>query len=150
MRMEERHLMGITQENEISEVLSNFSPYLISLRKGEKFQKEMAQKFAKNATFRVVMCAEEIAGFVAFYVNNQVDKIAYISMIAVKEKFRKQGIGGLLLKECEKVSKLNAMKKINLEVLLDNISAIDFYKRNGFKCIENRKTTLLMSKDISK
>ncbi len=142
------NFMEIKSENQIVKILQSFSSCLASLRNSESFTKEIAKKFSLKAKFRVVLCNNEIAGFIAFYSNNQVDKITYISMIAVKEKFRNQGIGLLLLKDCEQISKSNTMKKINLEVLLDNIVAIEFYKKNGFVCIEKRKKTLLFSKDI--
>lgn len=153
MRKEKKEIgrltfVEMTQENEIAEILNNFSSCLTSLRKGEDFQKKIAKKFALNANFKVALCDGEIAGFIAFYANNSVDKIAYISMIAVKEKYRKQGFGLLLLQECEKNAKVSAMKTINLEVLLENTAAIEFYKRNGFICKEKRATALLMSKDI--
>ena len=150
-KMMKKHTYNIVQikkESEILEVLQCFSHYFNLLRNNIELQNQMAKKYSAQAQFRVVLCEGEIAGFISFYANNQIDRVAYVSMIAVSEKFRRRGFGKILLENYENISKLKNMKKINLEVLLSNTAAINFYERYGFTCIESRNTTLLMSKDI--
>ena len=144
--MEKIRRIQLKDKIEIKKILDDFSCCLPSLEKGEEQREMMAQKFSNFSEFLVIYIQEEIAGFVAFYANNCVEKIAYISMIAVKKNFRQQGVGALLLKECESVARKNGMKKIKLEVLKENSTAISFYQKKGFLFSEKREDALYMIK----
>lgn len=78
------------------------------------------------------------------YVNNGLKGIVVydliydrieIEYIIVDSNYRKKGIGTKLLKEVEK----NNVKNITLEVRESNISAIEFYKKNGYNIETIRK-----------
>jgi ribosomal-protein-alanine N-acetyltransferase len=53
--------------------------------------------------------------------------------IAVKENYRKTGIGTLLIRSTLNVAKQNSPANIRLEVRSSNSAAIEFYKKHGFK-----------------
>jgi ribosomal-protein-alanine N-acetyltransferase len=59
--------------------------------------------------------------------------------IAVREQFRKRGIGGLLLKETINFLKTNKIQSVWLEVRKSNFTAQDFYRRSGFVFCGERK-----------
>ena len=58
--------------------------------------------------------------------------------IVVKKDKRHQGIGQKLLQELFKLAKEIGLVKINLEVNINNTSAINLYEKFGFKSIGRR------------
>lgn len=75
---------------------------------------------------------ENFQGVIAFYLNDFIDYTAFITIIAVDEKFRCKGIGKKLLLQAENTAKQKLMKKIRLSVKDENINAVQFYKKNGY------------------
>ena len=75
----------------------------------------------------------KILGFVSFYhIKNEVE----IIQIAIIKPYRRKNYGSLLI---NKIKKLNNIKKIFIEVSVENFQAIKFYLKNGFKKIGIRK-----------
>jgi ribosomal protein S18 acetylase RimI-like enzyme len=99
--------------------------------KDEKLINTLAQKYAEIAEFYVVYVGNETAGFIAYYCNDE-SRNAFVSMLMVREKFQRQGIGRAFLdrviEDCEKLGK----DRIRLEVDTDNAKGLSFYKKNGF------------------
>ena len=78
----------------------------------------------------------EIAGYIC---GTALFEEGEISKIAVKEKYRKTGIGNKLVTDmvarmCEK-----GVEKIFLEVRVSNVAAINLYTKNGFEKTRIRK-----------
>lgn len=86
---------------------------------------------------RILLVAEdknELIGFlIGTFVSNIYKKIGYIDDIFVKKKFRKQGIGGKLIKEFEKLMNKRKVKELMLGVSVKNKKALRFYKKLGFE-----------------
>lgn len=83
-----------------------------------------------------IICAEsdgKLVGMVAFYCNDLESKTAYITQIAVKKNAQGAGIGGLLMRKCEEVSRQNGMVYLRLEVRNDNLNAIKFYQKHDLQ-----------------
>jgi ribosomal protein S18 acetylase RimI-like enzyme len=99
--------------------------------KDDKLINTLAQKFVQFAEFYVVYVDNETAGFIAYYCNDE-SRNAFVSMLMVREKFQRQGIGRAFLdrviEDCEKLGK----DRIRLEVDTDNAKGLSFYKKNGF------------------
>lgn len=57
----------------------------------------------------------------------------YISNLAVKNTYRRQGIGGKLLASCEQVAREWGYREIRLHVLENNHSAKQLYFGNGYQ-----------------
>jgi len=81
---------------------------------------------------------------------------AHINYFVISQKFRKQGFGSYLMcyliKECKKLK----IKKLNLEVSKNNITAENFYSRFNFSTVGIRKNyykdgsdALLKEKNLS-
>ena len=81
-----------------------------------------------------------IIGFVIFY--HVRDEIEIIKIGIMKSRQRKN-YGSLII---NKIKKLNDIKKIFLEVSLENTQAINFYLKNGFKKIGIRKAYYKVNK----
>lgn len=97
----------------------------------EKDISRLAEKFAQHARFLAAYKGEEIAGFIAYYRNDET-KTAYISMIIIKETHQGQGVGSCLLKHMIADCTALGQKRIRLEVAIQNKKAIEFYVRKGF------------------
>ena len=77
--------------------------------------------------------AQKIIGFVIFYhVKDEIE----IIQIGIMKSCQRKNYGSLII---DKIKKLNDVKKIFLEVSVQNSQAINFYLKNGFKKIGIRK-----------
>lgn len=74
----------------------------------------------------------EIVGFISFYANDVINKVAYINQLAIEQAYQNKGIGNILMKYSLTMSKEFGMTKAKLEVAKKNKKAINFYLRNGF------------------
>ncbi|WP_107668048.1 N-acetyltransferase [Cyanothece sp. BG0011] len=59
----------------------------------------------------------------------------YINTLAVHKDYRKQGIGTQLINEVKNQAKKQNISLLTLNVWSDNMTAIEFYKRQGFSRI---------------
>ena len=76
---------------------------------------------------------QKIIGFVCFYhVRNEIE----ILQIGIIKSCQRKKYGSLII---NKIKKLNDVKKIFLEVSVENSQAINFYLKNGFRKIGIRK-----------
>ena len=74
--------------------------------------------------------------FAAVYMNDNENKIAYISSIGINEQERSKHFGSKLISYCEKESKKNGMRTIQLEVNKENTTANIFYLKNGYSYLQ--------------
>ena len=84
-------------------------------------------------TFKIwKISTEKIIGFVCFYhVKDEIE----IVQICIDKSYQRKNYGSLII---NKIKNLD-IKKIFLEVSVENSQAINFYKKNGFKKIGIRK-----------
>lgn len=94
-------------------------------------------KLIKHAEVFVAKQAEEDLGFIAVYANDHEQQCAFVSAIGVKEKFRGQGIGALLLNRAVEIAREKGMRRIRIEVSLQNHAALRLYSRYGFSKIDH-------------
>ena len=82
----------------------------------------------------------KIIGFVIFYhVKDEIE----IIRIAITKSCQRKNYGSLII---NKIKNLNDTRKIFLEVSIENIQAINFYLKNGFKKIGIRKAYYKINK----
>ena len=97
-----------------------------SIKDFENYFKEETIKIWKIST-------QKIIGFVIFYhVKNEIE----IIQIGIMKSCQRKNYGSLIV---NKIKKLKDIRKIFLEVSVENIQAINFYLKNGFKKIGIRK-----------
>lgn len=89
-----------------------------------------------NYIFLLAAVDNEIAGYIGLYIAMDEGDI---TNIAVKEKFRKQGIAKKILEAMIERCKQRKIININLEVRESNFAAIKLYEKFGFENIGIRK-----------
>ena len=137
-------------EEQVYEVLTEFQDCLKSLQRSDAFRRAMSQKFSKNALVYVLKEGADHVGFAAFYANNTDTRIAFISMIAVKEESRGRHYGSTLMEKVSLTAVENGMRWMQLEVQRSNTAAISFYQKHGFVMIgEKSADSYLMSKELT-
>ena len=118
--------------DEILSVLTKFQKDLFVLSKNSEYKEYMAEKFLKKGVVIVRKVNGIDVGFCAFYANDDEGKTAYISFIAVERQYRNQGYGTALLYKVLEIARKSGMERIKLEVDDSNLTAVKFYKKNGF------------------
>ena len=103
-------------------------------------EKQMLYEMNENpvAYLYVAVVDHEVVGFIDFYITFN---SASISQIAVKETFRRKGIGEMLLQQMEKDFQTQAdpIEFSTLEVRKSNEGARAFYLKNGYEEITVKK-----------
>ena len=81
-----------------------------------------------------------VVGFIVFYrVKDEIE----IIKIGIIKSCQRKNYGSLII---NKIKKLNNIRKIFLEVSIENTQAINFYLKNGFKKIGIRKAYYRVNK----
>jgi len=76
---------------------------------------------------------------IAYIVFSHLRDEVHILNIAVDKKFRRRGIGSLLLRHTLNLAKSLGAKKATLEVRVSNIAAQSLYRKFGFKVVTIRR-----------
>jgi len=97
------------------------------------FERELQIEFSN---FFAAIENREIAGYICLW---RVSDEGQITNIAVKEKFRRKGLGSRLMKYIIDISYAMKIKKMFLEVRASNYPALKLYEKFGFKKIGVRK-----------
>ena len=105
--------------------------------------------FASDEQIRTLVCArdKESGELVGYYALQYVMDEAEIAIIAVKRKFRRQGLGRLLLEEIRSFAIGRGITKIHLEVRSENEAAVHLYRSFGFLEVGRRKNYYEAPKD---
>ena len=89
----------------------------------------------ENSRFLVAV-GDEIAGYIGV---QEICGEAYITNVAVFEKYRKKGIGRMLLKAAADGALSRNCEFITLEVRVSNSAAIALYESEGFEMVGVRR-----------
>lgn len=99
---------------------------------------DYASKLMNNAIVLLLKKGNEPAvAFAAFYANDNVNYIAYLSTIGVAEACKGKRYGKALLLCAEQIAAEKNMKALKLEVKKSNTSAIGFYEHMGYTYFES-------------
>ncbi|MGC8514653.1 MAG: ribosomal protein S18-alanine N-acetyltransferase [Thermoplasmata archaeon] len=95
--------------------------------------------------FLIYQFGDNIVGFLAGskYSSNE----ARILLLAVEKSFRKMGIGTTLVNDFTKLCMQLGMMSVRLEVRVDNIEAINFYRKLKFVVISTMRNYYSDSSD---
>lgn len=83
-----------------------------------------------NAIYKVITVEDEVVAYGGFH---QIFDEAHITNIAVKESFRHQGFGKMLMDALIKEAKERKIVAMTLEVRVSNVNALKLYEKFGFK-----------------
>lgn len=106
--------------------------------------------FIKDNTAIIIGAFNEnvLIGFIWGYIKKENIEEAHVNYFFIKDNYRSQGIGKLLIKEMqEKLSCMN-VKKIELLVDKTNEKAINFYAKQGFSVKEKKENKIKLIKEI--
>lgn len=79
-----------------------------------------------------------LVGLLAIYCNDKASNLAFISNLSVTPDHYKQNIASQLLENCIEYASMQGFISINLEVHVDNIAALNLYKKyKFFKCLHD-------------
>lgn len=106
-----------------------------------------SQKLADYANFIVCRCSGQMAGILAFYMNNGL--FAYVTFICTLKDFQGLSIFSGMLYKLECLSREKGYRKIRLEVACSNITAQQIYLHKGFSVVEKGDNTIFMEKKLA-
>lgn len=103
------------------------------------FSKDLIKKLIRKSTFFLKLeknkIRKEIIGFV-IVVKDRRDRANLINFL-INPKYHKKGYGSrLLYNTVQKIKELNDIKKIVLNVQVENTAAIKLYRKFGFKIVQ--------------
>lgn len=109
-------------------------------------------------TLQMIQSSASLDNFVGFVACDGEDVIGYVMAVycideadilnvAVKNSYRKQGIGGMLLSKLLSALKEKGVAKAFLEVRMSNLPAKELYKKHRFTEIGVRKNYYADSED---
>lgn len=105
----------------------------------EAFTKELLTLLLQdsNSVGLIAQVNGEIAGFIIGLIHHiRGMKTGHIYTIDVAIKHRRKGVGEKLLKELEKIFAKKGVKICYLEARLNNVAALELYKKQGYTKIE--------------
>ena len=102
------------------------------------YPKYLFKAFLKDPflLFLVYLNNEKVIGYIVASLENGK---GHIISLAVHPEFRRRGVGSALLKEVLTSMKKRGILTVKLEVNENNVSAINFYKKHGFKFLKKIK-----------
>ena len=105
--------------------------------------------FASDESVRILVCAKEkeTGEIIGYYALQYVIDEAEIAIIAVKRKFRRQGLGRIILEEIQRFCQNKKITRLHLEVRSENEAAIHMYRAFGFEEVGRRKNYYEAPKD---
>lgn len=89
-------------------------------------------KLKSNAELVTHYVAGELAGFVAFYCNDESKNMSFITLVLLSPEHRGLGLASCMIDYTLKYSKRKGFKRCALEVNMDNAPAIKLYQKYGF------------------
>ena len=102
-------------------------------REGKEYFKDMIE----NNIVYVAEVSEKIIGYLAGSISEQISYItetfAELDNMYIDEKYRRFGVGTLLINEFKKYCKDNSIENIKVTASAKNSKAIQFYMKNGFE-----------------
>jgi ribosomal-protein-alanine N-acetyltransferase len=104
------------------------------------------EKISEKAVIITIYSCGILQGFIAYYNNDEKKETAYLTMIAIDPDNQGMGYGISLIDLSIKNLKKEGFKKYQLEVLKDNLKAINIYEEFGFTKKEDNGNTVIMEK----
>jgi ribosomal protein S18 acetylase RimI-like enzyme len=111
---------------------------------------QYVDKLKKNATIISIDKNGQLIAFIAYYDNDPDCELAFLSMLAVESGSKKMGYGNTLLQISIKEIEKKGFKRYGLEVIKDNLKAIQLYEKHGFLFSGERENNFIyMEKKIT-
>ncbi len=106
----------------------------------------------KNSIYLTASRGRKVVGYIgAWFMKKRV----HITNLAVDPEFQRKKVASTLLSEILRISSIQRIEKITLEVRASNKAAISLYKKHGFKILgyrkkyyNNQEDALVMGKEL--
>ena len=129
----EKCLEKLREDNELSIFLRRVNHlFPISLSEKEALS-ELADKFIKKGTISVIREENRIISLCAGYANDDLNKRAYISVVATLPEYADKGYGRIVVQNFICKARQKGMKAVHLYAVKENIPAIKMYENLGFE-----------------
>ena len=125
-------LLPLVDKSRIKNIICKLDDvFLHSVAKRPEFDR-LVDKIASRAIVVVACLDGRDVGYCAFYMNDFKSRMAYITLIAVREEYQNMRIGTDLIQYVKQTARVNGIHEIRLEVEEENTDGIRFYERNYF------------------
>jgi len=94
-------------------------------------QQWINKSYSSQSNTLILRLDNWIIGHVSIRMNNQT-KSAHIFHLIIDPEQRQKGYGSLLISTAEELIIKNNLKKITINVLINNLAAKNFYEKNNF------------------
>lgn len=121
-----------TQKEEIVEFFNENNCLFVDPFSGHVDINEYMEKLFTHAEIIICKQSNEICGMICAYMNDEKERNGYIQVVLVKREFQNSGIGKKLLSEVIYLAKEKKLKKLNLNVDVENEVAQGLFKKFGF------------------
>jgi ribosomal protein S18 acetylase RimI-like enzyme len=105
-------------------------------------------KLLSTAELFISLDKGQCQGFIAYYCNDEVSRIAYVSLILVAPAYRSSKTGYLLTHMVLEQARLRGFAACRLEVRKINLQAQAFYRKLGFEQVEERAEKYLLERRL--
>lgn len=95
----------------------------------------MEMRFFLSRPRTLAMVAESIQQIVGFEIVHMQGNDGHVITIDVRPDFRKRGVASGLFTECEVQLRAAGVKRCKLEVSVENLAALAFYEKHGFRVV---------------
>ena len=96
------------------------------------FPKNLFQQYLKEYNDGCDVVLDQFESILGYAILAEKNRYGYVLSIAVHPKNRNKGVAVFLMNSLESKSKEKSFKKLNLDVRVDNRSAIAVYRKLGF------------------
>lgn len=107
--------------------------------------KSYSKKLYEQANRFEIFDDNNLKGLIAVYINNNK---GFITNVSIEEEYQGKNLAKTLLDNCLEFLILNNCKIVSLNVNIDNLKAINFYLKNGFKKNKQENNILIMEKNL--
>jgi [ribosomal protein S18]-alanine N-acetyltransferase len=115
----------------------------------------VAENSGVNQEPKVADEETDFHGIIGFVVADRVRTTGHIITIDVRAAARGQGVGSALLETAEAQLNSSGCRTVRLETAVDNLAALDFYKKHGYSVVRtapryysNGLDALVFEKDL--
>jgi len=135
--------------NEIEEHLRQADEDFVPPLSGRVEIAAYASKLAAKAVRFEAWASGRLVGLIAVYCNDPASETAYVSSVSVSKEWMGRGIASTLVSKCIEHVVHSRMRRIRLEVSLDNEPALRLYERHGFSLVAQEMRSATLELDLS-
>lgn len=129
----------------LKECSCNFIPHLNETVNIQEYSRKI---FLNSITFEAWE-RNSLIGLLAAYLNDNENKVAYITNLSVIREYFGLGMASQLIRMCIDYTKLNNFSTMRLEVHETNAPALNFYQKYGFKIVGRNGDFAFMQLEIT-